>query len=301
MKFSITFAALIIFISVLSLFTLKAGELETADELYQSEQWQKVIEAYERLSERDPSSGLAWMRLGVAYQKLGRFREAIDAFERGAKTGAPLAQVQVRLAQTYARIGDPDKAIEALRKAVAAGVTNVQTILMDSDLVVLRPDKRFEQIISEMQKNTTPCRNSPEFRQFDFWLGEWNVEANGQLAGTSSVQLILDDCVIFENWTSRGLSQGYSGKSFNVYNSILKKWEQLWVDNAGGVLKLQGEFKDGELRYFGETPQADGTKLQERLTFFKLPEDRVRQLWEQSRDAGKSWQVVFDGIYKRRK
>lgn len=301
MKLSITFAALFIFIPVLSLLAVEAGELETADQLYRSEQWEKVVEAYKKLADQDPSSALAWMRLGVAYQKLGRFREAIDAFERAAKTGAPPAQVQLRLAQTYARSGERDKAFEALKKAVGAGITNVQTILMDSDLLALRSDKRFEQIISDMQKNATPCRYSPEFRQFDFWLGEWNVEANGQLAGTSSVQLILDDCVIFENWTSRGLSQGYSGKSFNVYNSTLKKWEQLWVDNAGGVLKLQGEFKDGELRYFGETPQADGTKLQERLTFFKLPEDRVRQLWEQSRDAGKSWQVVFDGIYKRRK
>lgn len=301
MKFSITFAALIIFIPVLYLLTVEAGELETADKLYKSEQWEKVIEAYKKLADQYPASVLAWMRLGVAYQKLGRSKEAIDAFERAAKAGAPPAQVQLRLAQTYARSGERDKAFEALNKAVGAGITNVQSILMDSDLLTLQSDKRFERIISDMQKNATPCRYSPEFRQFDFWLGEWNVEANGQLAGTSSVQLILDDCVIFENWTSRGLSQGYSGKSFNVYNSTLKKWEQLWVDNAGGVLKLQGEFKDGELRYFGETPQADGTKLQERLTFFKLPEDRVRQLWEQSRDAGKSWQVVFDGIYKRRK
>lgn len=301
MKFSITFAALIIFTPVLSLLTVEAGELETADKLYKSEQWEKVVEAYKKLADQDPSSVLAWMRLGVAYQKLGRSKEAIDAFERAAKAGAPPAQVQLRLAQTYARSGERDKAFEALNKAVGAGITNVQSILMDSDLLTLQSDKRFERIISDMQKNATPCRYSPEFRQFDFWLGEWNVEANGQLAGTSSVQLILDDCVIFENWTSRGLSQGYSGKSFNIYNSALKKWEQLWVDNAGGVLKLQGEFKDGELRYFGETPQADGTKLQERLTFFKLLEDRVRQLWEQSRDAGKSWQVVFDGIYKRRK
>jgi hypothetical protein len=64
---------------------------------------------------------------------------------------------------------------------------------------------------------------------------------------------------------------------------------------------MQGEFKDGKLMYHGETPQVDGTRIQERLTFFKLPDDQVRQLWEQSRDAGKTWQVVFDGLYKRKK
>jgi tetratricopeptide (TPR) repeat protein len=297
MKLQIVLGVLLMLAPILSV----ADELETADQLYKSEQWEKVVEAYKKLSVKDPSFSLAWMRLGMAYQKLGRLTEAIDALQRAAKTGAPPAQVQLRLAQTYARAGEQDKAFESLNKAVAAGITNVQSILMDSDLVVLRPDKRFEQIISDMQKNATPCRYSPEFRQFDFWLGEWNVEANGQLAGTSSIQLILDDCVIFENWTSRGLSQGYSGKSFNIYNPALKKWEQLWVDNAGGVIKFQGEFKDGELRYAGKTPQADGTTVHERLTFSKLSEDRVRQRWEQSRDGGKSWQVVFDGTYQRRK
>lgn len=45
-----------------------------------------------------------------------------------------------------------------------------------------------------------PCTTRPEYRQFDFWIGEWDVQAGGNQAGTNSVQLILGDCVIFENW-----------------------------------------------------------------------------------------------------
>ena len=45
----------------------------------------------------------------------------------------------------------------------------------------------------------SPC--APEARQFDFWVGEWNVTtAEGQQAGTNSIRLILDDCVLQETW-----------------------------------------------------------------------------------------------------
>lgn len=137
----------------------------------------------------------------------------------------------------------------------------------------------------------------PEFRAFDFWVGEWDVTESGKLAGTSSVQLILNDCVVFENWT--GVS-GYSGKSFNIYSKVLKKWRQFWVDNRGGVLQFTGNYKEGKLLFDGVTPQQDGGTTLERLTFFNLSPNKVRQLWEQSHDGGKKWEVVFDGEYTRK-
>lgn len=53
--------------------------------------------------------------------------------------------------------------------------------------------------------SAAPCKSKPECRQFDFWVGEWDVQnPQGQPAGTSSVRLILGDCVIFENEGQRG-------------------------------------------------------------------------------------------------
>src|SRR5918992_3271668 len=81
----------------------------------------------------------------------------------------------------------------------------------------------------------SPCKTRPEHRQFDFWVGEWDVRnPRGQQAGTNSVQLILGDCVVFENWTG---ARGSSGKSFNVYNAATGKWRQTWVDNSGGMVE----------------------------------------------------------------
>jgi hypothetical protein len=145
----------------------------------------------------------------------------------------------------------------------------------------------------------SPCKSRPEYRQFDFWVGEWDVlNPRGQQAGTNSVQLILGDCVVFENWTS---ARGSDGKSFNVYNAAKGKWQQTWVDGSGGVLELLGEYRDGAMRFSGETKGGDGKVRLERLTFTKLDGGRVRQFWEQSADGGKTWTVAFDGMYVRKK
>jgi hypothetical protein len=149
------------------------------------------------------------------------------------------------------------------------------------------------------QQRTPPCKTQPEYRQFDFWVGEWDVQTpQGQQAGTNSVQLILGDCVLLENWTG---ARGGTGKSFNVYNAAKGKWQQTWVDNVGGVLELLGEYKDDKMSFTGETKGRDGSVTLERLTFTKISADRVRQFWEQSRDGGKTWTVAFDGTYIRRK
>ena len=45
------------------------------------------------------------------------------------------------------------------------------------------------------------CAAQPPSHQFDFWVGEWDVTTlQGGHAGDSSVQKILGDCVVFENW-----------------------------------------------------------------------------------------------------
>mgnify|MGYP000096011056 FL=1 len=149
---------------------------------------------------------------------------------------------------------------------------------------------------SSQPKPPKSC-SAPEYRQFDFWIGDWDVTVGGQMAGTNSIQQILGDCVLLENWTG---SKGGTGKSFNIYNSAKAKWQQTWVDNSGTVLELYGEFKDGMMRLVGEN-MVGGKKTLQRITWQALDKDRVRQHWEQSQDDGKTWTTAFDGLYTRKK
>jgi hypothetical protein len=45
---------------------------------------------------------------------------------------------------------------------------------------------------------------------------------------------------------------------------------------------------------------AKGKEVLGRMTFTKLSPNEVRQVWEQSEDAGKVWKVIFDGHYARK-
>ena len=143
-----------------------------------------------------------------------------------------------------------------------------------------------------------PCDTRTEARQFDFWLGEWDVTANGKPAGVNRIEKILSGCVLQENWTGAGGSQG---KSWNWYDIGDNKWHQLWLSSNGApMLKLSGGFSGNVMRFEGTSIGPGGVTLQNRLQFFKLEGDRIRQFWEQSRDGGKTWTTTFDGEYRRR-
>ena len=51
----------------------------------------------------------------------------------------------------------------------------------------------------------------------------------------------------------------------------------------------------------GSTADADaaGKVALQRITWTPLPDGRVRQLWESSIDAGRTWAVAFDGFYAK--
>ena len=102
-------------------------------------------------------------------------------------------------------------------------------------------------ILSAQQAIPNRCTADPVYRQFDFWVGEWEVIGmNGRKAGDSKIELILDSCIVLENWTSA--NGGYAGKSFNTYNANTKQWQQTWVDNKGGSTEyLEGAYQENKI------------------------------------------------------
>lgn len=145
-----------------------------------------------------------------------------------------------------------------------------------------------------------PCSHA-RYHEFDFWLGEWEVfGANDQLVGRSSITRTLGDCVIHEHW--RNANGSVEGKSFNIFDGLTKVWRQYWVDNSGGTLMLEGQFADGKMVLAGTRPNLQtGAPQLQRITWTPNADGTVRQLWETSDDAGKSWQSSFDGLYRAKR
>ncbi len=147
-----------------------------------------------------------------------------------------------------------------------------------------------------------PCAVNPVYRFFDFWIGDWEAfSPDGKKAGDSKIELILDSCVILENWT--GTSNGYAGKSMNTYNSSTGMWQQTWIDNKGGMTEYVNSSweKNKMIITTRNEKQKDGKFKMMRMIFTKLNDEQVRQLGESSSDEGKTWKTDFDLEYRRKK
>jgi len=145
-----------------------------------------------------------------------------------------------------------------------------------------------------------PSCAAPENRQFDFWLGDWEVrDPAGKLVGENHITSLHEGCVLFENYRAGK----FSGSSLNVYDTDRKMWHQTWVDSGGSLLVIEGGFVDGKMILAGETidPAKPGVKIDNRITWQPLADGRVRQLWETTTDKGKSWTTAFDGYYAKKK
>ena len=142
-----------------------------------------------------------------------------------------------------------------------------------------------------------PCAAAAH-HQFDFWIGEWTVTEKGKPAGTNRIDRLLDGCALLENWVGAGGSRGHS---LNLYDASRALWQQTWVDSSAGALNLTGRFSAGHMVLSGQsTDQKTHKPREERITWTPNADGTVRQLWDQSLDGGKSWQVVFDGLYTRK-
>jgi len=273
--------------------------LKDANAYFQAQDWEKTVQASESITKHEPANAQAWFLLAHAQHNLKKYREAITAYAECEKLGFSPQVTKYNMACAYALIGERDRAFEWLEKAVAAGFNNIQFLKSDDDLAELRSDTRFAKLIEKADRLNRPCEYDERARQFDFWVGEWDVfTQQGQRAGSNSVQKIEGGCIILENWTG-GL--GGTGKSINFFDHHLGKWRQTWVGSNGGVSEFAGEFKEGAMLFEGESHSPSGQKVLRRLTFTKLDADRVRQFSEQTTDGGKTWTVSYDFVYKRRK
>jgi hypothetical protein len=143
-----------------------------------------------------------------------------------------------------------------------------------------------------------PC-TGPEYRQFDFWIGDWEIRsAQGRVLGHNRITSILSGCALQEEWTSADAKS--RGVSHNAFDPSDGKWHQAWVDNSPSRLDLTGGLVDGRMVMEQRSRDRGGKPVEHRITWTPLPEGRLRQLWESSADNGSTWKTVFDGYYSRR-
>lgn len=150
-----------------------------------------------------------------------------------------------------------------------------------------------------VQARRPPGCVAAENRQFDFWLGEWDVSPTGQtfVIAESTISLHGQGCVIMENW--RPLS-GAHGYSINMYDSTDSLWHQEYGDATGQRTTFSGRFENGvmHLDNLSAPPPNAPQGLRRRMNFQQVDANTVRQWGESS--TGGEWTVTWDLTYRRR-
>ncbi|MGE3189320.1 MAG: hypothetical protein AB7H88_15370 [Vicinamibacterales bacterium] len=154
------------------------------------------------------------------------------------------------------------------------------------------------------QPPKAPDCSADVYRQFDFWVGDWDVVPNGrtpapgQKPATNIITKDYGGCVVMEHWTA----PGQTGSSFNIYDRTRGQWHQTWVDSGGGLHEYWGNLEGDKMVFYGSTPVPPNPELRMRvrLTLFHEGPDRVRQLSERLNADG-TWSVNYDLIYTRQK
>ncbi|HKO99505.1 MAG TPA: hypothetical protein VJU86_21065 [Pyrinomonadaceae bacterium] len=267
-----------------------------ANEAYQKADWKSAAESYQKIASAEEKNVGARYRWGVSLLNLGRNLDAQKQLEV-VFNASPNSVFALALARSYGRNRNKEKAFEVLERSLTLGGIAPETLVAEKDFAEWASEAQFKELARKSDLAVNPCKAKPEFRQFDFWIGDWNVKnPQGLTVGTSSVQLILGQCIIFENWTS---GNGSSGKSFNLFDAKDGKWHQSWVDDKGTFTHYVGGWEDGKMVVVADTV-VGGQKALAKMTFSKLPNGDVRQFGENSSDAGKTWTTAFDLTYVRK-
>jgi hypothetical protein len=157
-------------------------------------------------------------------------------------------------------------------------------------------------ISSFAQTNATPC-SAPEASQFDFWTGDWNLTWSDTLHGTNHVEKIFGTCATQENFTDPNTN--FHGKSWSVYNTNYKMWQQTWVDDQGGYIALTGGMTGDSMvlataeKTVPQKISASG-KIISRMVYYNIAKNSFDWNWEASTDSGKSWKINWHIHYERK-
>jgi len=137
----------------------------------------------------------------------------------------------------------------------------------------------------------------PEARQFDFWVGEWDVNLRmlqDDLTWRDSVQAeahiypVLGGKAVLELWDSPSIK----GFSLRHYDPAKQAWV-LWLNwpsqNRSGSGSLEGTFRHGRGNFYSSSDQPDGSRSISRYSFNDITADSLRWDDAYSKDGGRTW------------
>ncbi len=278
--------------------------IHVADSLFFVGSYKEAQELFNKTLKDTSKNSVSWARAGFSNLNQKNYDGALKQLEKSIALHAPVAvrvNVFASLARVYSVKNNKSKALTLLDSAVKLGYSNLNLLDTHADYTNLLEEPKYKQLRQLVYTRNFPCMANSQARQFDFWIGEWVVYITGTqtLAGNSKIEMIAGGCALLENWDSKASN----GKSLNFVDPITNKWKQTWVGSyvAGIQEFVEGEYKDGAMRFTFETNSQQGNKVMGRFIFYNEKTGQVRQFNETSSDGGKSWTTSYDYTYVLKK
>ena len=143
--------------------------------------------------------------------------------------------------------------------------------------------------------------DSPESKQLDFWVGEWELSYAGPggkpVESRNRITKILDGCAVLEEFAG-GAGTPLKGHSVSTFDSATRRWKQTWVDNTGSYLDFVGGIEGGNM-VFAREAERQGKKIRQRMVFQDVQRDSLKWLWQRSDDEGRTWTTQWEIGYRR--
>jgi hypothetical protein len=143
---------------------------------------------------------------------------------------------------------------------------------------------------------------SPETRQFDFLIGDWDVAASRYKEDGSplldykaswSAKYLNEGRMIIDDFKAQ-LPTGQDISSFvtlRTYSEATHRWELAGLPalQPATITQWHGEWKNGEMLLDAVGTDPAGTPIQNRIRFFNITKGAFDWTSSNSRDEGKTW------------
>jgi len=109
------------------------------------------IEFYEAVLRRSPDYTEVVGLLGALYTRVGRIADGLKMDRKLVRLEPDNPTAHYNLACSLALCKKRPAALQSLRKAVSLGYDDVDWMLQDPDLEILKPDPEFKQLLGQLK------------------------------------------------------------------------------------------------------------------------------------------------------